>query len=372
MVMQEINPLKMASLHIVYDNMCPLEEKDGRRGVFHLIEHLIGVLFDPLLPDLHEYAINDDMCTSHEHVMISFSGTADAIEFFAPRIMHTIATASSSKISKEMFEMERDAVYNEMRDLDADFYADTMRTGLRKVYGIQSPEGDIEDVRAYTYEQFKKDFDELVPHPTNICYIGPHNIDLPDLRKQPYNIGKYPKFPFKADSKARRSDINTNNDSVVVSAFSSKPVMTNKEYAALNIACYLLGGSPESVMYDELRAKRHLVYSCSSSVEPFRTAAVPIFYTSAAGQDARQVIGIMKKIFSDPVKYLDEDKFNKCKHMFINVLEQQRIMRFTAPGALTRYNMITDTLDIRDITYRYMLRVAKKYIGKDTFRFFVG
>jgi len=377
MVMQEINPLKMASLHIVYNNMSPLDEKDGRRGIFHLIEHMIGVTLDPILPELHEYAIMDDMMTSHEHVIATFSGTAEAIEKFAHKIVNKLITASSENITEELFEMERDAVYNEIAELGSDFNAVMLRDGLRKVYGIHAPEGDIEDVEKYTFEQFKKDFDKYVPHPSSICYVGPRALDLPDLAKNPYSgasVGKFPKVKMVANAKAKRSDIAIDEDAsfVGISAFGTKPITNDKEYAAVNIACRMLGGGSESTMFTELRTNRHLVYSCNVSVEPFRKAALPIFFTSASADKAREVISCMKNILEHADKYLTEEKFNRCKNMLNMVLKQQKIMRFTAPGNLTRLGMINDEIETPHITYRYMMRVVRKYFGKGSFRFFAA
>lgn len=377
MVNQEINSLEMASLHIVYNNMSPLDEKDGRRGIFHLIEHMIGTVLDPILPELHEYAICDDLMTSHEHVIATFSGTAEAIEKFSHKIINMIITASSKNITKEMFEMERDAVYNEIAEIGSDFNAVMLRNGLRKVYGIHAPEGDIEDVRKYTFEQFKKDFDKYVPHPSSICYVGPRALDLPDLAKNPYSgasVGKFPTVKMVADAKARKSDLSIDNDAdyVAITAFGTRPVVSDREYAALNIACGMLGGDAEGAMYNELRTRNHLVYSCSASVEPFRSVALPIFFTSSSADKAKKVIACMKKIFENPEKYLDEKKFNQRKNALMMVMKQQKIMRFTAPGNLTRYGMIDDVEDTPGITYKYMLKVAKKYFGKDSFRFFAG
>lgn len=377
MVMQEINPLEMASLHIVYNNMSPLDEKDGRRGIFHLIEHMIGTVLDPILPELHEYAILDDLMTSHEHVIASFSGTAEAMEKFAHRIINKIVSASSKEITEEMFEMERDAVYNEIAEIGSDFNATMLRDGLRKVYGIHSPEGVIKDVRKYTFDQFKKDFDKYVPHPSSICYVGPRSIDLPDLAKNPYSgaaVGKFPTVKMVADAKAKRSDIaiDAGAEYVGISAFGTKPVTTDKEYAALNIACRIIGGDADSAMFTELRTHRHLVYSFNASVEPFRKAALPIFFTSASADKAPEVISCMKNILENADKYVSEEQFNRCKNMLNMVLKQQNIMRFTAPGNLTRLGMINDELETPKITYKYMLRVIRKYFGKNSFRFFAA
>lgn len=377
MVNQEINSLEMASLHIVYNNMSPLDEKDGRRGIFHLIEHMIGTVLDPILPELHEYAICDDLMTSHEHVIATFSGTAEALEKFAHKIVNMIITASSKNITKEMFEMERDAVYNEIAEIESDFNAVMLRDGLRKVYGIHAPEGDIEDVRKYTFEQFKKDFDKYVPHPSSICYVGPRALDLPDLAKNPYSgasVGKFPTVKMVADAKAKRSDIALDGDAeyVGISAFGTKPVTTDKEYAALDIACRIIGGDADSAMFTELRTNRHLVYSFNASVEPFRKAALPIFFTSASADKAHEVISCMKNILENADKYVSEEQFNRCKNMFTMIMKQQQIMRFSAPANLTRYGMIDDAPEIQNITYKYMLRVIRKYFGKGSFRFFAA
>ncbi len=377
MVNQEINSLEMASLHIVYNNMSPLDEKDGRRGIFHLIEHMIGTVLDPILPELHEYAICDDLMTSHEHVIATFSGTAEAIEKFAHKIVNMIITASSKNITKEMFEMERDAVYNEIAEIESDFNAVMLRDGLRKVYGIHAPEGDIEDVRKYTFEQFKKDFDKYVPHPSSICYVGPRALDLPDLAKNPYSgasVGKFPTVKMVADAKAKRSDIaiDAGAEYVGISAFGTKPVTTDKEYAALDIACRIIGGDADSAMFTELRTNRHLVYSFNASVEPFRKSAIPIFFTSASAGKSREVISCMKNILENADKYVSEEQFNRCKNMFTMIMKQQQIMRFSAPANLTRYGMIDDAHEIQNITYKYMLRVIRKYFGKNSFRFFAA
>lgn len=365
----------MASLHIVYNNMSPLDEKDGRRGIFHLIEHMIGVTLDPILPELHEYAIMDDLMTTPEHVIAKFSGAAVAIEMFAHKIVNMLITASSKNISEEMFEMERDAVYNEIAERDSDFNVVMLRDGLRKVYGIHSPEGVIEDIKRYTFDQFKKDFDKYVPHPSSICYVGPRALDLTDLAKNPYSgasVGKFPTVKLVANAKAKRSDITIDKDAsfVGISAFGTKPITKDKEYAAVNIACHMLSGDSESALFTELRTNRHLVYSCNVSVEPFRKAAIPIFFTSASADKAREVISCMKKILEHADKYLTEEKFNRCKNMLAMVLKQQSIMRFTAPGNLTRLGMINDELETPNITYKYMLRVVRKYFGKGSFRFF--
>lgn len=377
MVNQEINPLEMASLHIVYNNMSPLDEKAGRRGIFHLIEHMIGTVLDPILPELHAYAISDDLLTSHEHVIASFSGTAEAMEKFARKIVNMLITASSKNITEEMFEMERDAVYNEIAEIGSDFNAMMLRNGLRKVYGIHSPEGDIKDVRKYTFDQFKKDFDKYVPHPSSVCYVGPRAIDLPELAKNPYSgasVGKFPAVKMVADAKAKRSDLAIDADAeyVGISAFGTKPVTTDKEYAALNIACNIIGCDTDSAMFTELRTKRHLVYSFNASVEPFRKAALPIFFTSASADKVPEVISCMKDILENADKYLTEEQFNRCKNMLTMVLKQQKIMRFTAPGNLTRTGMINDELETPNVTYKYMLRVVHKYFGKGAFRFFAA
>lgn len=92
--------------------------------------------------------------------------------------------------------------------------------------------------------------------------------------------------------------------------------------------------------------------------------------TSASADKAHEVISCMKNILANADKYVSEEQFNRCKNMFTMIMKQQQIMRFSAPANLTRYGMIADAQEIQNITYRYMLRVIRKYFGKGSFRFF--
>lgn len=101
MIIQEINPLEMASLHVVYDNLSPLDEADGKHGSSHLIEHMIGKAVDPIAPILHENGIENDYCVNYEMVYASFTGTAEALEKLAPIIVQRIVNADVSRFTEE-------------------------------------------------------------------------------------------------------------------------------------------------------------------------------------------------------------------------------------------------------------------------------
>ena len=136
MIIQEVNSIEMASLTIVYDNLSPLDEGEGRRGISHFIEHMIGRSVVSLLPKIHEYGISDDFCTNYEHVRASFVGTADAVEKMAFEIVRQIAFFDANRFTEEDFENERQSIINEMTQAYSDTVYGTLRECQRKTFGI--------------------------------------------------------------------------------------------------------------------------------------------------------------------------------------------------------------------------------------------
>ena len=169
----------MASLHVVYDNLSPLDEADGKHGSCHLIEHMIGKAMDPIAPILHENGIENDYCVNYEMVNASFTGTAEELEKQAPIIVQQIVNSDADRFTQEDFESERSAVINEVELMNVDAFQRTLGRATLETYGLHGPEGVLEDIRAYTFDEFKKDYKRLVARPSRIVYVGPRRDHYP-------------------------------------------------------------------------------------------------------------------------------------------------------------------------------------------------
>ena len=372
MIVQKINPLEMASLYIVYENLSPLDEADGKHGMCHLIEHMIGKAVDPIAPILHENGINNDYCVNYEMVAASFSGTADAMEKLASVIVRQIVDSEATRFTEEDFESERSAIINEVEELNADAFRNTLGRGTLEVYGLHGPEGVLEDIRAYTFDEFKKDYARLVAHPSRIVYVGPRKVLFPEVE-----FSERPPFrqitPCKSSCNIpvfSASDVDDEYSYIV--SLGTEPVVGNRDYAAVTLAVNMLSISDEAVLLEQLRTKEGLVYSCIGSLGTFRNAGIPVFRTATAAKNVEKVLHCMSEVFENPERYLTKDLFERTKRYFGAIQKASHILRYCNCGDLVRDGMISYENDFQNIEYPEFIETAKKYLSHGKFRTFVG
>lgn len=370
MIIQETNPIEMASLFVVYDNLSPLDESEGRRGISHFIEHMMGKAVDSLLPQIHELGISDDFCTNYEHVKASFSGTADAMEKIAPSIVRQIVFSDADCFTEEDFECERHAIINEITQIFSDTIHETLRDCRQKTFGICGPEGLLDDVRAYTFDEFKKDYARIVPHPSRIVYVGPRKIQFPEIEFS--GSGNFKSIaPGIRDEKA--VEISEANDEYKTIIFvGTEPIVGNRDYAAMTLAVHMLAGNDESVLFERLRLKEGLVYGCFGTLEPLRNAGIQYFHTGTSAQNIGKVASIMTEILENPERHLTEKLFAEARNYFRNTLKAAEILRFCNANDLVRNGMITYERDILNIEYPELLAITAKYFGHGKIRSFLG
>ena len=370
MVIQEINPLEMASLHIVYGNLSPLDETHGYKGTSHLIEHMIGTSIEPIIDELHVNGIDEDFYTNHEHVVASFKGTAAALEEMASKIVDTVVHTDACNLLEAQFECERQSIINEICEYRSDAVSDTLRRGIFDTFGILPPEGNLDDVNKYSYSEFVKAYNEKVHHPTKIVYVGPRKISLPEVEfsTQP-NIQVSFNEPKPRELKIPQFE---KGDFCTVGVVGAKPVIGDRDYAAMQIAMTMLGGDSESVLYNDLRVNNGLVYDCTAAMEPMRNLGVLMFFTNTKAESVKDTVDRMQTILSNPTDYFTEAKFDRVKKWMGMKLKEKQIMRFASVGDLIRGGMITEMHDILNISYDEMLETVREYLKPDTLRFYFG
>lgn len=372
MIIQEISPLEMSSLHLVYDNMSPLDEKEGHRGIFHFLEHMMGQAIKPIEHELYLNGIHDDFSTSHEYVKASFSGTAEAMEKMAVAIVRQIVFFDVNQFTEDEFESERTAVINENRDRKSDTFGATIYRALKETYGIDDADGKMEDVTAYTFDEFKKDFVRYAAHPSRIIYVGPRNVDFPDIVFSEKPIFDSIMETIHSEPDEKDIVVKKSADARTVVLIGTEPIIGNRDFAAMTMATQMLGGDSESVLYNELRVKKGLVYSCDYTTESFRTVGITLFYTSTASENVDKVIGIARNILENPVKLLTREHFDCCKRHFGFMLKERNTMRFAGCLDLIRKGLITDSKDLLDIEYPEFLEIVPKCLSKGKIRAFAG
>ena len=362
----------MASLHIVYDNLSPLDEADGKHGSCHLIEHMIGKAVDPIAPILYENGINSDYCVNYELVEASFIGTAETLEKLAPVIVQQIVNSDANRFTEEDFESERNAVINEVGLLGADLMQQPLQQGTFKIYGLHGPEGLLEDFRGYSFDEFKRDYERLIAHPSRIVYIGPRKVHFPEIKfseRRPFRQIVPCKSMCETPIIPQTYDVDEYNSVVFIG---TEPIVGDRDYAAMVLATKMLTGNDEAVLLEQLRTKDGLVYSCGGSIEALRNTGILVYRTTTAARNTEKVIHSMSKILENPELYLTKDHFERTRLYLGAIQKASRILRYCNCNDLVRKGMITYEHDLLDIEYPEFMEISKKYLCLGKFCPFVG
>ena len=280
--------------------------------------------------------------------------------------------SEATRFTEEDFESERSAIINEVEELNADAFRNTLGRGTLEVYGLHGPEGVLEDIRAYTFDEFKKDYARLVAHPSRIVYVGPRKVQLPEVEHS-----ERPLFrkiaPCKSSwnvPKFSASDVDDEYNSIVF--LGTEPVVGNRDYAAMELATNMLAYSDEAVLLEQLRTKKGLVYSCIGSLETLRNVGILVFRTSVASMNAEKVLHCMSEVLENPERYLPKELFERTKRYFGAIQKASHILRYCNCGDLVRDGMITYEKDFQNIEYPEFIETSKKYLCQGKFCSFVG
>ena len=142
----------------------------------------------------------------------------------------------------------------------------------------------------------------------------------------------------------------------------------DNDNAALEIIADYLGYGMSSLLSQELREIKKLVYSISSQFQIFSDAG--IFSIGTSTKDPEKVINLFKKIMKQIDKYLTKQNLNEMKAKTINLYKLQDInpfyIRDLGRGFILRDNLFT-TEDhvsiIKSITKDQLIKASRKYLS---------
>ena len=106
---------KLTSLNIIY-HTGPAYEARGRRGVAHLMEHMITKCIDKYQPQFTKDCITFNAMTTTNYIQVFFTGIAEKL---TPELKQQLVKEllhSFDSLSKEDYKIEQDVVLQEISD----------------------------------------------------------------------------------------------------------------------------------------------------------------------------------------------------------------------------------------------------------------
>jgi predicted Zn-dependent peptidase len=383
-IKQVINPLPMGGIYVIY-SAGAIFEKPGERGTMHLMEHLLGHLWDNRRDLFMEKAFSANAYTADDLLVCHLTGPADDLEKYAKDFVGLI-TGGHERITEPMFDNEKSVVLNEYSDNFADPMRGALVNGFRKAYGMYSAIGEKKDIEAFTYDKFAGYYKEHFSVPNLVVWVGPHEIDLDGI------VTEAPKFSAVSDASdfVENRDIPTEPapiiDKVMVNCFSKK-VIANEDANAMLLATMALGQGLNSPLYQEIREKRGLSYYSLAECERIAQKATAFFCSGTDKQRIvknpdgtetkidcpKELIGVYHDVFSNLDKYLTKERYDLSISFLKNHSKVEEALRYKnyEDFVIDEFNYAIDPRKAIDVTYEQVLAVAHKYLDDKNMFFYV-
>lgn len=355
-------------------------------GVPHFLEHM-------LMAGSKKFPSKDLLSKEIEGVGGSFSAfTANETVVFEVIIPEKEDIDTATNLLNEIlcnplfdeitFKNEKGSILSEQRKNQSNPGSYIYRVTRKLLYQGTPAGGDIlsseDNIESITLDEVKKYYADFIVS-GRMCFIVTGDIGLEELSKSienNINLTVSEKFiitgelPIIKDKKILIEKYAHTKDHIHFNLGFRLPVLNFKEMAAASIIGSMLAGSRSSILLNELRYKRGLIYSIIPSNNFCRDYSSMSLYSDCHKNDFKEIIKIIKveidKIKNDSITQKDLDfvrnKFIKSEKISFEKAEDWLIFSYDLL-AKPNFSEFIDEQDeeIRKLTPSDLSEFAKKY-----------
>ncbi len=361
-------------------------EKEGERGYAHLLEHMLlkGTVSKP-----SPYGIGviidraggiANASTTTEYVRVFIEASKDRFKEMSELLMDIIL---NPLIDGEALENEKKVIAQEVYQDKNNDAARLWLESSEKLFGehplSQNPSGIEDQVNMASESALKKYYERFFAG-DRIAVVATGGL----THEQVYaiaenNLGKLPKASSDKGVHIlpaitnRSIYIEGKSDQTYLNFSFLGPKATLQERLALDVIARYAGYRNTSLLYQELRQKRGLIYSIGVWDMIYQDAT--IFYASTSTTAPREVISVVIDELINLGHSFTQELFEAYKKQTAFIL--QRVlsdpfseMEFLAKNWLTYGRLVAPDEMIKgyyEMKYEDMVAVAKKFIKKDNF-----
>ena len=363
------NPLGMAGLYVSYGHVGAVSEKAGKYGTSHLMEHMICKNTDDMRDKLQENGIYVNAFTGTDKVVVHVTGLADRMKMFMQEFVEKLLGPIDG-ITEEQFLNERRTVLNEYGDNFIDPSSVALYNAMRKHFGCYLAIGREEDIKAFTFDDYKKSYSEVFNKPDSIIYIGPEDPHLA-IPVYPSVTGMPNTYKYTENSGEALVPVTENGRTQFI-IFPKEPV--EMQYAAsAAIAFKMLASGLNSPLNLEARENRGLTYGVGGFINSVGTTYIPTIFTSTEVETKKELLDVMMGVFGNLDKYLTEERFNTVKGMVMAKKQKHSILLYDNPDAPIKQALgfIDEDKGVESLTFDMAMHAAKKYFSPDALGVYV-
>lgn len=351
---------KMTSLYVVY-NAGSMYENENQHGTMHLMEHLMCRRFDHLQDKYTNLNIYFNAYTTAQQVIIHINGINNALTKEIKKEFIDIL-CNNQFVSADIFNKEKSIVMQEYYNYFNDISYGNSINYIRKKYNNYSAIGKAQDIINFTYSDALEIFAKFFSKPTDIVEIAKEMTDFSDV--------EYNNIPL-SDAVITFNDYDVEIEAVPESDINSqiiigcKNCISKEDYPLFAILIDILSSGLNSILYQELREKRGLIYAISFITESCVNDSIFLYSIMTTPDNSEEVVKIVKNVFTNLEDYITEQRFNDIINCLKIQIDINKIYKYTHPKSLN-INLpkgFNDKRSIRNVKLVDIINIGKKYFS---------
>ena len=339
-------------------------EEFGRRGISHLMEHLMYKTYEDLWSKFTALDIRNNAMTSDNKVAFYCIGLDECIAQISQTILDRL-TKQTKLWSKEQFENEKRVVLQEYNDYFNDQMSGVWLNSLRKYYNYYEPLGHKQDILDFTYENSLQVAKDIFTKPSGIYEVGNQTLefdgefDLSVLDREPI-FGKY---PYDRESVSKK-------DQVVVYLTHKSPISIDMA-SKITFTMYCLHFGLDSPMMQELREKHGLVYGVTAYNQVVGKKTIPAFGAQTEEKNRNKIIQVFTDFFKkDMQDTISQERFGICQMSYHYCKKDGEILPYVN-GMRKMVEDYDEYKDIDTLSYNEVIDIANNYLNIDNYELIV-
>lgn len=347
---------KFTSLSIMF-KAGTLYEPDDKKGLSHLMEHLIC----KTVQEYDERFINDciefNAETSIDYVEFYFRGLSSKLTpAFKQELVKKLL--GGLDITEKILATEKDIVKQEILDSYEDPFEGNILNCYYKYYNLVDPGGFIETVESVTLDDVKKTYNTVFTKPLRIVEVGKEKSDFSWVNYEE-NLPEPVEIRFK---KSKREILPVNNGDKSNVFVLPKKIAKKSHYKYLAIGLNMLLDGFNSPFMQEIREKRGLSYYIHGEILQVVDKSLIWFYASTDKKNTALLKDVFKDLCINVRQYLTKERFDMVMDHIVTCREIKKIFLWKNTAKYTEYEHAHLPTNLSKIDYERLVGVVEKYL----------
>jgi len=359
MILNVNSQTELSGFYIVYNGTI-INEKEGKYGISHLIEHLMSHnINDDLVEEFQTNGLAWNAYTSATNIVFYLSGLDKYVSKykyeFLDRLKDINLTQSEFKLEKSVLLEEYTSIFNMQSQSH-------LLNLYRKLFNSYNTIGRKRDIEQLTLENCKEHFHQFFDKPSKIINVSKNSPFEKDMIFNNLNNNYHVEYNINPNPEIDKHHSILNKSSVIYLS----PII-KEDWPVVFFINYLLSNGINSPLYKNIRKKAGLAYYIRCNVDRLSDySGVNVISTETDDDKVEKLMETMDRTLSD-LSFITKSKFDQVKRSIINKIDTVDINRHSNVETFIKPDDWAIERNIHNITYSKVVETYMKYYKIENF-----